>query len=317
MTIFTKAAQMLQQADTIQKARELQDLALTAAEWAKRKGLGEEAVRYANSYALAAERRIGEMTLAAARAGELATRGRPKENVPAGDIYPATTAEVGLTRKERNEAEFLAELPEEDFEKIKTGEKSRKQARAEAKRTKQKEEHKRKREKPPPISEAGIYQIVLADPPWKYDHQKAKNRDVENQYPTADLATIKSHNPKTEDNAILFLWDTATKLKEALEVIDAWGFRYVTNAVWDKQKIGMGYWFRGQHELLLVGTKGEPGTVPEHVRGSSVFSEARGQHSQKPESVYRYIEEAFPDRTKLEMYCRTPRKHWAAWGNEA
>ena len=110
---------------------------------------------------------------------------------------------------------------------------------------------------------------------------------------------------------------TPPKLVEALAVLEAWGFRYVTNAVWDKQKIGMGYWFRGQHELLLVGVKGEPGTPPESERRSSVFAEARRGHSQKPACVYEWIERAFPDRTKLEMYCRQQRDGWAAWGNEA
>ena len=52
---------MLAEADTIQKAKELKDLALTAADFARRKGMGEEAIQYARSYALEAERRMGEM----------------------------------------------------------------------------------------------------------------------------------------------------------------------------------------------------------------------------------------------------------------
>ena len=92
---------------------------------------------------------------------------------------------------------------------------------------------------------------------------------------------------------------------------------YKTHAMWDKERIGMGYWFRGQHELLLVGTKGSASPPEQAHRVSSVFREPRGAHSAKPECVYRWIEEAFADRVKLEMYCRRPRAGWLTFGNEA
>jgi len=86
--------------------------------------------------------------------------------------------------------------------------------------------------------------------------------------------------------------------------------------VWDKQKIGMGYWFRGQHELLLVGTKGTVSPPEQADRVSSVFREARGKHSAKPECVMEWIEKSFPAAVKLEMFCRTPRAGWKTFGNE-
>jgi N6-adenosine-specific RNA methylase IME4 len=189
---------------------------------------------------------------------------------------------------------------------------------AEAHRILKKEEHAEKIRQAVsvPIEKMGPSEIILADPPWRYDHQQAGNREIENHYETATDDEIKKHRPETNDNAILFLWATAPKLREALSVMEAWGFEYVTHAIWDKQKIGMGYWFRGQHELLLVGRKGDPGTPPECCRVSSIFSEARSAHSKKPECVYQWVEKSFPDRVKLEMYCRSPRKGWKSWGNE-
>jgi N6-adenosine-specific RNA methylase IME4 len=105
-------------------------------------------------------------------------------------------------------------------------------------------------------------------------------------------------------------------LPEALEVLNAWGFAYKTNAVWDKGKIGLGYWFRIQHELLLIGTKGDVRPPIESARISSVFREERTGHSTKPEAVYEWIEQAFPGRAKLEMYARRRRFGWASWGKE-
>jgi N6-adenosine-specific RNA methylase IME4/ParB-like chromosome segregation protein Spo0J len=158
--------------------------------------------------------------------------------------------------------------------------------------------------------------LVLADPPWKYDHQEAPNREVENHYQTRTVEEICAHCPATQDNAALFLWATAPKLKEALQVMDAWGFAYKTHAIWDKEHVGMGYWFRGQHELLLVGVKGSFSPTPEAARQSSVFREKRSDHSRKPACVYEWIEYAFPDAVKLEMYCRSPRPGWQVLGDE-
>lgn len=166
------------------------------------------------------------------------------------------------------------------------------------------------------VNTSGPFGLVLADPPWRYDHQEAENRAIENHYGTATVEQIISHMPNAAEDSILLLWATAPKLREALQVMDGWGFQYVTHAIWDKKKIGMGYWFRGRHELLLVGVKGKPGATPECERVSSIFEEPRGEHSAKPECVYAWIERAFPDKSKLEMYCRKPRKGWAAWGNE-
>ena len=159
--------------------------------------------------------------------------------------------------------------------------------------------------------------LVLADPPWRYDFSETDNRQIENQYPSATVDEIISHRPETQDDCVLLMWATVAKLREAFDVLDGWGFEYKTHAVWDKEKIGMGYWFRGQHELLLVGTKGSASPPPVEARVSSVFREARGKHSEKPRCVYEWIEQAFKDHTKLEMYCRAPRDGWLVFGNEA
>ena len=174
-----------------------------------------------------------------------------------------------------------------------------------------------RREAQKEASSPALPSLVLADPPWRYDFAETDNRQIENQYPSATVDEIIGHRPETEPDCVLFLWATVAKLREALEVLDGWGFEYKTHAVWDKEKIGMGYWFRGQHELLLVGTKGKASPPDPENRVSSVFREARGAHSVKPECVYSWIEQAFPDHNKLEMYCRSPRPGWAVFGNEA
>ena len=160
------------------------------------------------------------------------------------------------------------------------------------------------------------YVVVCADPPWKYSFSKSGNRDIENHYPTMNVADICNLKVYTAPDSVLYLWATAPKLVEALTVMAAWGFTYKTNAIWDKQIIGMGYWFRGQHELLLVGTKGNISPPNQSTRTSSIFSVRRSTHSSKPSEIRQHIETWFPSVLKLEMFARDYYTGWDVWGNE-
>lgn len=159
-------------------------------------------------------------------------------------------------------------------------------------------------------------QVILADPPWRYQFSKSKSRKIENQYPTMSIEDIATFTFHVDDNAVLFMWATAPKLMEALYVMNNWGFEYKTQAVWDKKIQGMGYWFRGQHEILLVGTRGHVSPPKIAHRRSSVFSERRRAHSKKPACVYEWIERAFPNVPKLELFARHLRRGWDQIGNE-
>lgn len=160
------------------------------------------------------------------------------------------------------------------------------------------------------------FDIIYADPPWRYTFSKSKNRGIENQYPTMSLEEIKSLKIPAADNSILYLWATAPKLIEALEVMEAWGFKYKTHAIWNKGIMGMGYWWRGQHELLLVGTHGKVSPPPPNLRESSIYFEKRTKHSKKPSHFREFIDKCFPEATKLELFARESSEGWDTWGNE-
>jgi len=160
------------------------------------------------------------------------------------------------------------------------------------------------------------YDVIYADPPWRYKFSKSNSRQIENQYPTMSLDDIKTLSVPANDNCVLYLWATAPKLLEALDVLKSWGFKYKTHMIWDKEIIGMGYWFRGQHELLLVGTKGKVSPPKQHTRTSSVYVEHRGKHSKKPNGIRELINYWFPDKSKVELFARDKHDGWDAWGNE-
>lgn len=163
------------------------------------------------------------------------------------------------------------------------------------------------------------YNLIYADPPWRYEFSVSDSRKIENQYPTMEVDAIcgLEVSKLAAPDTVLFLWATSPKLTEAMAVIEAWGFEYKTCMVWRKDKIGMGYYARQQHELLLIATRGNPAPPPESSRPSSVIDGDRTEHSRKPEVFYELIEQMYPKSKRIELFCRQPRKGWKAWGNEA
>ena len=163
----------------------------------------------------------------------------------------------------------------------------------------------------------GLFNVILSDPPWAYDFSKDNSDKIENHYPTMELEEIKSLKIPAAENSVLFLWATAPKLNEAISLMTAWGFDYKTCAIWDKQWIGLGYWFRGQHELLLIGTKGIFSPPEKTNLVSSVYSEKRTKHSKKPDYYYELIEKYFPNGKYLELFARKKfNNRWHVYGNE-
>jgi N6-adenosine-specific RNA methylase IME4 len=160
------------------------------------------------------------------------------------------------------------------------------------------------------------YDVIYADPPWRYSFSKSNSRKIENHYPTMTVSEICELEVPAKDNSVLYLWATAPKLLEGLKVMDYWGFTYKSQAVWNKKKQGMGYWFRGQHEILLVGTKGRFGPPDAGDRKPSVFEFTRGKHSKKPDEIRKLIKDWFPEAKRLEMFCRNPAEGWDIFGNE-
>ncbi len=169
----------------------------------------------------------------------------------------------------------------------------------------------------------GIHSIIYADPPWEYENSGlygAADRHYPTM-PTREICTLpQSINLQLADSAVLFLWATNPLLIDALEVISAWGFQYKTNIVWDKEKptTGLGFYVRGQHELLMIAVKGDGAWTPKE-RPTSVLRTPKGEHSAKPELIYSLIENMYPDQRYIELFARrnAMRPSWAYWGNQS
>jgi N6-adenosine-specific RNA methylase IME4 len=169
---------------------------------------------------------------------------------------------------------------------------------------------------PAPPLPCGPFELILVDPPWQFGSPDS-TRAPEQHYPTMSLEEIKAMKLPAADDCVLFLWAVNALLREALEVIEDWGFRYRSHIAWVKPSIGAGVWLRQRHEPLLLATKGEARPPEPSDRCESVIEAPRGRHSEKPLAAYELIERMYPQRCKLELFARgSARSGWVAWGNE-
>jgi N6-adenosine-specific RNA methylase IME4 len=151
-------------------------------------------------------------------------------------------------------------------------------------------------------------------------------------------------------DCILLFWSTAASLVDDIEILAEWGFvalrprdaagrilrgedgkrlpaagrgLYGSHQVWRKRRagnmLGMGRWFRDQHELLIVARRGKPPAPLPGTQAESVFDAPIGPHSAKPGDVVRgWIDRCWPHLEKVEVFARGEAPvGWRFWGNQA
>lgn len=167
--------------------------------------------------------------------------------------------------------------------------------------------------------------VIYADPPWDYDKPASKVTGAGNPrvaYPTMTLEQIKAVpvSKMADQDSVLWLWTPNCLIPQALGVMQAWGFRYVTSMVWQKRggvpTLGS---VRPMHETVLVGRRGAGVQHCGKQAAPSCYSDdrsRRGNHSVKPLWFAEQIERLYPRVAKVELFCRSPRKGWLAFGNQ-
>ena len=68
---------------------------------------------------------------------------------------------------------------------------------------------------------------------------------------------------------------------------------------------------RVEHEVLLIGRRGNIRPPLEGGRPRSVIRAPRREHSRKPDEAYEVIERMFPDAQRLELFSRRRRVGWS------
>lgn len=160
------------------------------------------------------------------------------------------------------------------------------------------------------------YSTIYADPPWPYSNTAARGA-AENHYRTMTMDEIRNEPVRAlaTEQAHLHLWTTNAFLREAFDVIRAWGFTYKSCLVWIKPQIGMGNYWRVSHEFLLLGVRGN---LPFQSHTIQSWQLARRTvHSRKPFLFRGLIEQVSPG-PYLELYGREelPNTGWTVYGNQ-
>jgi len=166
----------------------------------------------------------------------------------------------------------------------------------------------------------GLFDVISVDPPWPYEGE-SKNitsfdsvgRRVANPYPEMNIEQIKKIDLPLMNDGVILLWTTHRFLPDAFEILKEWDLDYKATLVWNKEKIGMGAWFRMQCEFCLVGVKGKP--YWNNTTFRDILNEPRREHSRKPDSFFEMIEKITLGR-RLEYFSREKRNGWEVFGND-
>lgn len=182
----------------------------------------------------------------------------------------------------------------------------------------------------------GKFGAIYCDPPWHFTRYSekpsalSKGRAPQDHYYTmtaSDMEAMPVASVAAQD-CVLLMWSTWPHLRQALSLIEAWGFEYKTCGFdWMKADVStidlfpdprsadmkMGYWTRSNSEPCLLATRGKPKRLDAGVR-MGIIEKAR-EHSRKPDCVYGRIERLVAG-PYLELFARTTRPGWTAWGNQ-
>lgn len=170
---------------------------------------------------------------------------------------------------------------------------------------------------------------ILADPPWQFQNRTGKVAPEHkrlSRYGTMNLDQI-CELPVSEiaaDRAHLYLWVPNALLPEGMRVMDEWGFRYVSNIIWEKVRKdggpdgrGVGFYFRNVTEILLFGVRGKNvRTLDLGRRQVNIIRSQKREHSRKPDEQYPIIE-GCSWGPRIELFSRGVRNGWTVWGNQA
>jgi N6-adenosine-specific RNA methylase IME4 len=170
----------------------------------------------------------------------------------------------------------------------------------------------------PPVPK---FKTIVADPPWSKNQSSGSNASYGgaiNHYSLMGIDRIKAMPVAdlASENAHLYLWVTNSNIDEGLEVVRAWGFRYISVFHWIKPKLGVGNYLRNASETCIFAVRGK---LPPKCRTQiNWLISYPTVHSEKPREFISVVERVSPE-PYLELFCRKrPASHenWYCWGNE-
>jgi N6-adenosine-specific RNA methylase IME4 len=173
------------------------------------------------------------------------------------------------------------------------------------------------RQESPPLPQRGPYRVIVADPPWAYQlRQQDPSKRTIMPYPpmsTADICAVDIASI-AHDDCVLWLWVTNSHMRDAFDVLDAWGFEQKTILTWAKNRMVTGDWLRGQTEHCIMAVRGKPTVVL--TNQTTLLHGPVREHSQKPDEFYALVETLCPAPRYAYLFSREERAGWDMHGDE-
>ena len=171
------------------------------------------------------------------------------------------------------------------------------------------------------------YDIIYADPAWSFNNKRTgggMTSGASQHYDTLSVNQMSELKVKdiASENCVLFMWWVASQPKEAIDLVESWGFKIKTMTAFNwvkttrtgKLYFGMGFWTRAGSEMCLIAVKGKPKRISGGVR--SVNLSENTKHSRKPEIFREQIIKLMGDIPRIVLFAREKHEGWDVWGNE-
>ena len=181
-----------------------------------------------------AARRIGEVSKAIETAPPI-NKGKLMPNVGISGKL-SVLADAGIRHQEASRCEAIATIPKHEFEaSIQNGKSVTLSALEKNGRAKTKEDTRTKAaqaiaKEPPPLPK-GPFRVIAVNPPWTYKNRADDDTHrAANPYPSMTIEQIKGLDVGSlaGPDCVLWLWTTNAHMREAFNVLDAWGFTFKT-----------------------------------------------------------------------------------------
>lgn len=320
LTKIDQAQRYLAEAKTIDEVKQIRDQAEALRQYARQQKMGLDMQNDIAAIKIRAEIRAGQLIKEMKKRGKLDTGGQTtlqdyNSSHDARGNNSVKLEDMGINYTQSARWQRMAEIPEPLLEQhiatVKA--KDRELTSISVLRL----SHQHTNGKTPELPK-GKYRVIYADPPWKYGNTMPEYFSEQADHYTLMTITELCDLPIRDlalDDAVLFLWVTSPMLKQAFDVIQAWGFEYKASFVWDKVKHNMGHYNSVRHEFLLVCTRGSCQPDVKKLY-DSVVSIERGQHSEKPEFFREIIDTLYPEGERIELFARREVDGWNYFGNE-
>ena len=315
LALLDQAQAAIEAATTVREVKDIRDKAEALEIYAKRAEYSGMLQKRCSEIKLRAERRAGVLLRELVKHG--GDRTKPAER--------PTLSGLGVSPKQGANWQRIADMPDDEFEAAVQEVTSERELLRRAKALEQAAEtraNEEKVEKAPDLKEAirqgSMFSTIVIDPPWDKGDEGDANQFGRTQptYATMPFEAIRDLEVPhlATDDAHIYLWITNRSLPKGFDLLEAWGFRYITMLTWCKPSIGVGNYYRNNTEQVLFGVRGSLGLLRHDV--GTWFEAPRGsRHSEKPDAFYDLIETCSPG-PRIDMFARKQRPGWFTWGED-